>query len=341
MEVNTPVLEEVKTTGNDVVNADAGTIHTDTAPTQYSEEDMPDDVLARILEKKTGRKIKSLDELKPEPAKPSKEDIAKEEEEITKEAHAWAFGTGKIKKEHFEEAIKEKSKAARDISFSNFSKEMKEDDSSLDDSDIEEMYKDAYHEDLPDDSPLRKVALKKIGKEVAEHLAKYKDVDAVVDDYKSYKTGVDRQKSYKKTVKEVVEALPKEKIVPITFTNAEGKEEVKNYTIPFDEEVYGKILKKYDNANAYFGYGLDKPDVKIDKEFLQNEFNHQLESLSQEKVIKEVVSQHEKFIEAHLKGIAGRSGRPSVSDILHTEKPPMQESEFSKHQDKNRQTFKI
>lgn len=323
----TVVEQQVQTTPAEGAASQGTPPEQTTVTPEFSLDNVDDSILTKALAKKLGiKELKSLDELKPAPPKPSKEEIATQEEEEDKAAFAWAIGSGKIKKEHYDEALQAKTKSPREISLSRFSDQVKEIDPALTDTDIEELYKDTYYENEAEDSPRRKLAAKRIEREASEYLSKYQDVDSIKDEYRNHTTTVTRQKDYSKAVKETAKTLPREISVDVPYTDESGEEKTATYKVPVDDKIFGQITKLYDNPDMFNVLGLNDPKTNLPEDYLPGQLQAELDRLTAPHVMKEVIKQHTdarvKDLEAKLKGFTQRFGATPGGKTPHPEAGP-------------------
>jgi len=286
-----------------------------------------EDTQLRLINKALGSNYKTLDEAKPKAVR-SPEDIAAEKEAKKQKALEWALGTGKTKKDEYERAIIERSKNTRDIAMALFAEQERAENPKISEEEIAAQFSDEYHEDLDIDSPLRKRALARMDKVAKSYLAEITGpIDNIEAEYDNYISDTEKYTGYQKQIKNVASALPKELVVSIPYTGADGTETTLEYKVPVEDNVMTAVRKEFLDANTYLaisGSGREIKDADI-----ANEMTAAIENRILRKAIPKMLADHgekvAKDFEAHLKAIPntgnnlgfGNTARPGEA-----KKPP-------------------
>jgi len=228
-----------------------------------SYEDISDEELEKLLAKRTGGKVKSLADLQEPAPKPTAAELEELEKKEKQEAIEWALGNERISREEYETAIAEKAKSNRDIALSLLTQELRESDPKITAEEVEEIFRDIYHEDKDEDSSIRKTSQKQIDKIAADYRKeKFGKVDSIDGDFKSYKEDTNRHKSYTKQAKAALEALPKDYTIKVPITSEDGKTAELELSYKYDEADLKAAEKFAVDYQAYRAIGADKADVK-------------------------------------------------------------------------------
>lgn len=211
----------------DTTNTETATTNTPAAPPAKTQAEKDAEFIVSYNER-TGSKFKSIEEFndfqKPPVVKTQKE-IDQEEEKIKEEATAHFIKEKKGFKEKYENKIKDTGKTDREIALLVFSKEMLAENPKATADEIEEQFKDAYNEELEDGNIKRKHSLKEMAQKASSYRKEaYGDIEGYVDEFKSIKALDARAYNYGKTANSVIDELPKEIALPISYTGTDGKE---------------------------------------------------------------------------------------------------------------------
>lgn len=178
------VTEESK---NDAPAATADTPKQETTKTevpQFTEEQ-----IFAFIKEKTGRDIKSFDELSDKPD-PSVEAEKREQDKI-----AYALSNGLITKKQYEDYISDKANPSHSV-YAEFAKELREEDASLTDEDI----KDQFNEEFALDADSESAKYKRGQKKLAALSEKY-----IQDNHKDYFSIEGKYSEHEKSTKESVQ----------------------------------------------------------------------------------------------------------------------------------------
>lgn len=245
-----------------------------------------DEELLQEFNKRFKTEYKSPDDLKPKAAK-SKEDIEAENLAFKNEALQWALGTKRIDKDKYEKAIVDKSKNHRDIALSLFAAGLKEEDPKITDEEVEELFKDAHHEEQEEGSRLYAIGQNKI-KVAAENFlnSSYGDQDNYEADYKSFLSNEERFGNYNKQVKTTLDAIGKEHKLTVEYVHATGTKE--NIDIPYtvDDKDIQAVRKQMQSGDMFFS--LTGNEKEVTEKDITNAFNYHLKARIFDKVIADV-----------------------------------------------------
>lgn len=189
---------------------EAERLATQNSSTQLPNAEMSDDDLLTLLKKKTGRDLKSIDELlKPAVAKTPEE--AEAEKAANKEK---AIQFGLQNKLFNSEALAafhiDNARSDRDIALEVFAVAQKNLDDTLTPEQIEDQFREMYYEDEDDDNLKKKIKAQEI-KDIAKQYRAYKH-DAIIgaeDSYNNHVTAATQAANYKGLVESTVGAFNK------------------------------------------------------------------------------------------------------------------------------------
>lgn len=269
-------------------------------------DELSDEELLKITNKRFGTSYKSVDEIKPVVAK-SKEEIEAENEKFKKDAFNWAVGSGRVKLDDYNKSISEKEKNSRDIALSIFGAQLRLEDAKITNEEIEETFIDTFHEGQMDDNP----RLYKIGQnQIASMADGYRSqinskVEGYEDDYKNVQQVQSRATNYGKQVKTLFEDLAAENNVEIEYEVTPGKTEKVLIPYSLDKTDMDSVRKQFLSDDMFLAYGADKDDVDVKK--LQAGVEHHLNAKTFKKVLAQVAKKSAETanlnMEAYLKGI--------------------------------------
>lgn len=232
------------------------------SPAKNSIEDLDDEAALKEFNKRFGTKFTSLDDLKPPVVKTEAEILAEKAARKDKSLE-WALSSGKITRAAYEKAIAEKAKPVREIALSVFANELREVDPKISEDEIEERFKDEYREEEDENSPLRKLANKRMEKVANSYLSEISSgVDSIETDFEAHEATTQRLEGYGRQIKAVAEALPKELSFKFPFTNADGSVVELEYKVPIDDATAKAVRKEFLSAEMYHAVGADKSDLK-------------------------------------------------------------------------------
>jgi hypothetical protein len=276
-------------------------------------DSLSQDEVGELLKKLTGGKISSLDELNP-PAAKSQEEIEAESKRRKAEALSWAFENGKVSRENYEKAIVEKAKPNRDIALQLFAAQLLADDSKLKPAEIEEIFKDAFHEDAEEGSRLFKLGQKQIN-DIAEAYKKseYGVLDSIDSDYDSYTSTVNQFKGYKKAVKATVDALPNEVTFDAPIRNVDGTDGVIKITIPVDEKLKHSLVNDYSKEGVFAAFSSTDP--KAIEKGLQAELSYHFKARMYDKLMKDGFDAYGKSLTEQLIVQLGNKRNPNQPEL--------------------------
>ncbi len=226
--------------------------------------EIPDDEIAKILSQRTKGRVKSLEELAEPAPTPTAEELAKLAVQDKNDALAWAIEENIISREEYETGIAEKGKTNREIGIALLAAELREENAKITMEDVEETYRELNREELDEDNPYRKAALRQEAKLAnAYRKDKFGKLDTLDEGYKTYRADAQRHKEYTKQVKTVFDELPKEAALKVPFALDQSKPDNKTeidvkYT--YDEADLAKVRKMMSDTVTYRAIGADKKD---------------------------------------------------------------------------------
>lgn len=276
-------------------------------------DNLTDDEINNLIEKRTGKKVSLADLTKPEQKTP--EEIEKAAQKRNSDALAWAIESGEITKEQYDAAIVGKSKTDRDIALALFTADALADDKDLTPEECEEMFKDAYHE-TDDTTKLYKVGQKEIKKLADAYREKnFGVLDEIGPKYDETVQTQDRFKAYKSTVKKVADEMPKEIEVKQMYKYLDGKEEEITYKIPVNEKVLASLVKDASSLSSFQSENFFN-EGKFDEKQQAKKLSYHLKAQSFDEVIAEVIKQTTKEVETRMEVVLGnkRNGAPELNN---------------------------
>lgn len=249
-------------------------------------DDINDDELIALANKRFGTSFASADDLKPK-AKPSKEELEAAEEKLKTESFEWAIGTGRIKLDEYNKYVAEKDKNPREIALAVFGNELRQEGPKITDAEVEEIFKDTYHEDADTDTRLYTQGQKQIQKLANIYLKEISSkVEGYEDDFKGFQSVQSRFKDFGGQVKERFETLSKENEISVSYKGAEDKEETIKIPFSFDDADLAAVRKQFQAEEMFYAYGADKGAVDAKK--LDAGIRHHLSARVFDKVLKQV-----------------------------------------------------
>ena len=277
---------------------------------------LSDDERSELLAKLTKGKIKSLDEIQDPPKQKTKEELEQEASQRRQEALAWAFDSGKLKREDYEDAIVLKSKSDRELALAAFTASLQAEDKDITPEEAAELFKDVYHEGQKEDSPLYKAGQREI-KKLAEAFRNEKIgvLDEIEPEYESFTQTQSQYKDFRKKVKAIAETQPKVLDFAIPYKSADGAEESLTYSIPVDQKVLDKIVNEV-TAEQSFAVRNIASDGKIDEKALATEISYHVKARLFDTAIPQLLQEHTKKVEEKLMVVLGnkRLQGPSLAN---------------------------
>lgn len=317
--------EEAKPAEEPVVVAAAATSEPIAVPPAFSFKDLDEKAKLKEINETLGTNFKSLDEAKPKAPAKTKEQLDAEKEANKAKALEWALGTNKIKKEEYDSAIVEKAKSPRQIALKLFTEELREDNPKITEAEAEEQFKDYYHEEAEEDSPLRKLGIKKMIKTAENYLkSSFGSLDTYEADYEAYTTSEANQENYGRQVKNVIEALPKELKFSVPYKGIDGTETQLEYIIPIEDADIKAAKKDFLTPEMYQILGADKEEV-ADK-IIAGELESYIKTKRFNSIIAKIATEHgakvEQDVLAKLKNIPATQTHLAGQQTAPTQKTP-------------------
>lgn len=217
-------------------------------------KELTDEEFDALLEKRTKGKVKKLSDLdEPAPVK-TPEQIEAEKKEKKKNSLAWAIQNELINQDDYDRSIVVGSKTEREIALDLFAIDAKEVDPDLTSDEIEERFKDHYREDLDETDPLRKLAMKKMSKDVASYKNEINGkVSGVESNYDNYLTQAQSIKNFNKQVNaSLKDELPKSIEFEFSYPGPDGKDLTVKMPFAIDEAIVESVRKEYINNEAVY-----------------------------------------------------------------------------------------
>ncbi len=262
-------------------------------PVVVNYDDMTDEVLLEVMEKRVGKKFKSLDDLKDPPKALTPEEIKTNEDREATEALEWGLASNKIKKDFYEKGIADKAKNKRDIALSLFTAELQGEDKDLSGEECEERFKEFYGENEEEGSWRHKKGAKEMNSVADAYLSQYSMIDNLTAEYRGEKTKAERQKSFQKQVSAVAKEIPNKLTFEFPYKSVDGATLDLKYEVDLDDKVLSQVVKEITGSGMENAFG-DNPKV----ERIAAELNYHIRARMQEKVIPILLEKHgEKVLE--------------------------------------------
>ena len=231
--------------------APADVVPASSAPAPQKSED---DIFLEVLNKRNKTSFATIAEyeesLRPAPQK-TKEEIEAEEEKFKNEAFKWKIDTDKEFKSKYEKRIADKEKSDRQIALTAFAAEVRSESKDTSDEEIEEMFKDTFHEDAEEGSARRNQGDKLIKKLASDYRnANYGEVDKYVDQYRDVVSYGQKVQSYEKSAKEAIKGLPDKITQKVSFPGPDGKDIEMDISVDVTDEDKKALNKSYWHANS-------------------------------------------------------------------------------------------
>lgn len=287
----------------------------------FNPDEISDEQFLALYEKKLGKKANSLDDLKPAPKQPTKEELEEAETRLRTEALEWAFGTEKLTREKYDKAIAERARNKREIALTLFSEEMKAGDKNLTDDECEELFADYYSETEPEDSWKRKKGQAAIEKVAENYLAQYAEVDKITDEYKSFKEQTSKRTSYNAAVKDAAKNLPKELTFELPYKSVDGSEVKIDLKVPVDEKLLAGITKALTQPGMEGFFG-DNPKPEHIANAIQSDLQNKMLPEILAKLLTTAGEKIETDILAKLKNARGSQGPLGSGQQRENDKTP-------------------
>lgn len=254
-------------------------------------EELTDEEVTALLEKRTGRKFASLDELREPPKAPTKEELEALEVKERTEALEWALGTDKIKKDFYDKSITDKSKSKREIALHLFTQELQGENKDLTAEECEELFSDFYAEGEDEKSWKHIKGAKEMNALADNYLSQYASVDKLPEEYRAYKTTAEKQKTYNKQIKSLVKEIPAELSFKVPYETIDGGTAELEYKVPVDESVISKLTAEFTTPQIFSSLSEEKP------ERILTELNFLTRSRMMDKAIPVIMAEHAKRVE--------------------------------------------
>lgn len=261
------------------------------APAETPE--MDDAAFLELYARKTGKKIKSLDDLK-EPAKqPTPEELQLQKENEATEALEWALGSGKIKKDVYEKSVIDKAKSKREIALALFTADVQADDKDITNEEAEELFKDAYFEGEEEGSIKYKKGQKEMNSLADTYLSQYKSIEGITEEFREVKNTAQRQKDYNKQISTIAKEIPTKLIFKIPYEGIDGSKTDLEYEVDVDDKIPAQLIKEFTRPGMENAFGENaKPET------IAAELNYHVRARMMDKAIGVLVEKHgEKVLE--------------------------------------------
>lgn len=270
-------------------------------------EGMPEEQRNAILDKLTGGKFKSLEELNP-PKQKSAEELAEEATTNRRNALAWGLENGRFKQEDYDNAVVLKSKSDRELALMAFGESVRAEEKDLTDAEVEELFKDAYHEGQKEDSMLFKTGQRNI-KELAAAVRQNKTgiLDSFEGEYNEVQQINQQFKGYKKQLKDVIAQQPKSFEFSFEHPNLDGTANTLKYTLNVDQKEIDKVVSEM-SSEKYFSVRNLEANGKYDDKKLAEDFQYHLKARVFDTVMKQALADNTKDVEKRLLVQLGNKG---------------------------------
>lgn len=257
-------------------------------------EDISDEELNKILAKRTKGAVKSLEDFTPKVVK-TKEELAEEEERQNTAAITWALTSGKVKREDYDTAIREKDKSNRDLALTLFTAELKSEDSKITPEEAEEMFKEYFMEDAEEGNTQRKLRLKEMNKTAdAYRKEKYGFIDNISPDYKQHLTTEENKKLIGQKMADVFDTFAPEIELKSTYTPAgaaDGETSELSFAYKIDDAELKSIKKDTKERLVNMLTKLSVDPATITDESIKEEFNSVVRARYFDKIVAHAVTE--------------------------------------------------
>jgi hypothetical protein len=258
-------------------------------------DELSDDDFLELYQKRTGKKAKSLDDLKEPPKPPTKEELEAAAEREQTESLEWALSTGKVKREDYDKAVVAKQKDNRTIALALFTEELQAEDKNITPEECEERFGEFYAEAEDENSWKRIRAIKQMNKVADEYRAQFSAIDNLPEEYRAERTATQLKANYAKGIKEIIKASPKEISFPIPYTNVDGSETTLEYKVPVPEKIFKQVTELLTSDGMENGkLGTSKPD------YVAAEVAWQVRARMIDEAVPVIMAEHAKKVEEDL-----------------------------------------
>lgn len=249
-------------------------------------EDLTEAQVLKAFNKLNGTDYKSMAEIVPPKVK-SKEETEKEETKFKNDSLAWAFEAKGLDREKYEKSIVEKSKTPRELALASFTAGILAEDSKLSPVEIEELFKDAYHEDKDVDSRLYKIGQQRMKAEAESYLkSNYGELDGIETEYLEHLTGHERYRAYGKQVKEFFGQAPINNEIAFEYTHANGKNESIKIGYEVTDADIKAVQKQFESDDMYFALGAS--EGKLNEKAMKTAYERLMKAQIFDRAIKDV-----------------------------------------------------
>lgn len=231
-------------------------------PAASSAEEIADDKLLEILRKRSGKDLKSLDEILNPPKELTEDEKRAKIEEEESEALQFGLKNKIFKKGELEAYNADKVKKPRDIAYEMFAAEELKNDDTLTPDDIQARFKSYMMEDLPEDSWMRQRREKEMDAAAKAYMAtKYGAIENVGAQYKQYSEVLQRASAYKSNVESVISDLSTE--YTTSFKDEDGDQKF-TFKIPADLVLKAKEYFLHQDTFSQLNNGnVSKEDLAV------------------------------------------------------------------------------
>jgi hypothetical protein len=267
-------------------------------PTVINEDDITDDLVLKVLNKRKGTQFKSLDELN-KPAEnhqqPSEEELRQQQAERQNNVRAWALQNKKVTSTDFDQYAQESSVPYVELAFGLYKTERIEALKAAgktdfpDDKALKEEFDDLNFQFAKADDPKRVKAEARLQGEVENHLAtKYEKIYSLEDEFSAQENTTNLRTNYNTTINQVFTEAATE-FAELTFEIAgEKKDEKIPYKFKISPELLNTVRAEYQSDGSFSILGQGKPDAANIKAAVRNT----LISKALNEIISEVANAH-------------------------------------------------
>lgn len=278
--------------------------------------------------------MKSLEDFTPKAVK-TKEELAEEEERQNTAAITWALTSGKVKREDYDTAIREKDKSNRDLALALFTEELKVEMPKITGDEAEEMFKEYFMEDAEEGNTQRKLRLNEMNKTAnAYRKEKYGFIDNISPDYKQHLTTEENKKLIGQKMADVFDTFAPEIELKSTYTPAgaaDGETSELSFAYKIDDAELKSIKKDTKEKLVNMLTKLNVDPATITDESIKEEFNSVVRARYFDKIVAHAVTESANKArldtEAHYKNIPVRV--PNFASGQQAAKPTGKVREFS------------
>lgn len=232
-------------------------------PKLINVDDLDNETIIKALEKKGISHIKSLDDLKPKENKEPETEEQKREKERERQTkvRTWGMQNGKVTSTELDEYARESVLEKKELALKLYKAERMEElkgvpeEERPSDADIEEEFKEEFHQYAADDDRKRKRADKQIAAMADAYLdTRYGNIHNLEGEFNDHETSSQKKQAWKELVNDTITSIPEQLEIDVKDSNGN----IEKYPFTVSAEVKKAVQDYFGSEDSFKLLGQGK-----------------------------------------------------------------------------------